>query len=42
MELTPELCKKDGMYLFFPDGGMMDFSKERIQRLADEYWKIEG
>ena len=38
MKIDVNLCKKEGMYFFFPDGRVMDFSKERIQRLADEYW----
>jgi len=30
--------QKEGIYLQFPDGSSMDFSKERIKQLADEYW----
>ncbi|HLH54917.1 MAG TPA: hypothetical protein VKY92_15005 [Verrucomicrobiae bacterium] len=31
--------KKEGLYLFFENGRFMDFSKERIKQLADEYWR---
>ncbi len=37
MEIKFEDCKKDGMYLF-SDGNCIDFSKERIKALGDEYW----
>lgn len=30
--------KREGMYLHFTDGVLLDLSKERVQRLADEYW----
>jgi len=29
---------KEGMYLNFADGGLLDLSKENVHRLADEYW----
>jgi hypothetical protein len=29
---------KEGLYLFLEDGRCLDFSKERIKQLADEYW----
>ncbi len=32
------MIKREGMYLHFADGLVIDLSKERIQHLADEYW----
>ena len=29
---------KEGMYLNFADGRLLDLSKENVHRLADEYW----
>jgi hypothetical protein len=38
MDIKFEACQKDGIYLFFSDGTSIDFSKERIKALGDDYW----
>lgn len=38
MEIKTEVYKKQGMYLLFTNGDTLDFSKENIKQLADEYW----
>jgi len=38
VDIAIEKCRKDGMYLFFPDGTMMDLSRERVIALGDVYW----
>jgi hypothetical protein len=31
--------KKEGLYLFLENGRFIDFSRERIKQLGDEYWR---
>ncbi|MBU1726247.1 MAG: hypothetical protein KJ880_01260 [Candidatus Omnitrophica bacterium] len=38
MEIKTDAYKREGMYLHLADGDFFDFSRENIQKLADEYW----
>ena len=38
MEIKTDIYHKEGMFLHFADGGLLDLSKERVHLLTDEYW----
>ncbi len=38
MNIEPGLMEKDGLYIFFDNGKMLDLSKERIQYLGNKLW----
>ncbi len=38
MNINTEDYKKEGLYLHFSDGGFLDISRERIEKLGEEYW----
>lgn len=38
MQITTECFKKEGMYLFFPNGESMDFSVENVRKVSEEIW----
>jgi hypothetical protein len=39
MNIEPGLLEKDGLYIYFKNGKILDLSKERIQTLGNQYWK---
>lgn len=38
MDIKTDNYTKEGLYIHFDDGTLLDFSRENIQRLGEEYW----
>jgi hypothetical protein len=38
ININRNIHQKEGMYLHFADGGFLDFSKDQVRNLAEEYW----